>query len=297
MEVILDEHLHHQLEAFSIFLKVERNLSSHTVIAYQRDLLDYFQSTSLLTGELSIASLRQYMAMLLQNGISRRTIARKLSAIRSWCRYLAKEDGDLSPAVTVHAPKMSIRLPVVLYVDEMLALLQAPDLTRPLGIRDRAIMELLYATGMRVSECVALDLDELRLTQTFVSVMGKGAKERIVLFGTEAKVSLARYVQSARPKLAKREENALFVNHLGTRLTDRSVRRIVEGYVKQVALQKNITPHTFRHSFATHMLEGGADLRVVQELLGHVSLSTTQIYTHTAGDYLMKVYEAAHPRA
>jgi integrase/recombinase XerC len=118
-----------------------------------------------------------------------------------------------------------------------------------------------------------------------------------VLFGTEAKVSLTRYLESSRPKLAKSEEKALFVNHLGTRLTDRSVRRIVEGYVKQVALQKKITPHTFRHSFATHMLEGGADLRVVQELLGHVSLSTTQIYTHTAGDYLMKVYEAAHPRA
>lgn len=286
------------LEAFQTYLQVERNLSEYTVKAYLSDLRLFFADVTIPMDLVTITAVRKYMSDLMQEGKSRRTIARKMSALRTFYRYLADFDSSLlSPAQMVKAPKPARPLPSFLYVEEMWQLLLAPDLSTPLGMRDRALLEFLYATGVRVSECVALDVQDLHLREGIVMVLGKGSKERIVLFGSAAQDALSRYVSAGRPKVAAVGECALFINQRGTRLSDRSVRRIVNHYVTHLAMTKKVSPHTFRHTFATHLLEGGADLRVVQELLGHASLSSTQIYTHTATEYLMRVYESAHPRA
>ncbi len=286
------------LEAFQTYLQVERNVSQHTVTAYLSDLRSFFANLTMPVDQITIATVRKYMSDLMQEGKSRRTIARKISALRTMYRYLADFDpSELSEVQMVKSPKLDRPLPSFLYADEMLQLLLQPDLKTPLGMRDRALLEFLYATGVRVSECVGLDVQDLHLRQGLVIVLGKGSKERVVLFGSAAQDALTRYLTMGRSKIVADDENALFINQRGTRLSDRSVRRIVDRYVTQLALTKKVSPHTFRHTFATHLLEGGADLRVVQELLGHASLSSTQIYTHTATEYLMKVYESAHPRA
>ncbi len=293
-----DTHLHHVLEAFSTYLQIERNLSEHTIRAYMSDLVSFFSACQTPVASITAAAFRKYMASLMQEGLSRRTIARKMSALRSLYRYLAQtENLQASSATLVKAPKLDHPLPTFLYVDEILQLLMQPDITTPLGMRDRALLEFLYAAGVRVSECVNLNVNELHVSSGLVTVYGKGAKERVVVFGSQAQTAIRQYLDVGRPKLACADQPALFVNYRGTRLSDRSVRRIVDRYVEQLSITKKVSPHTLRHSFATHLLEGGADLRVVQELLGHVSLSSTQIYTHTAGEYLMKVYESAHPRA
>ncbi|WP_342767152.1 tyrosine recombinase XerC [Sulfoacidibacillus thermotolerans] len=286
------------LHAFAQYLEVERNLSGHTVSAYVHDVFAFAIWVGDLPFNVTATIIRKYLAQLVDRKLSKRSIARQMSALRSFYRFLRTVEGAKIAAVeSVRSPRLEKRLPSFLYVDEMLELLNAPDLSQPLGIRDRAILEFLYASGVRVAECVALDVSDLRVESGLVSVIGKGNRERIVLFGTDAKNAMRNYLQLSRPKLLRKEERALFLNHRGTRLSDRSVRRIVDRYVQQVALSKNVTPHTFRHTFATHLLEGGADLRVVQELLGHQSLSSTQIYTHTAKEHLMRVYELSHPRA
>ncbi len=286
------------LEAFQTYLQVERNVSQHTVKAYLSDLQMFFADLAIPVAQISITTVRKYLSDLMQEGKSRRTIARKLSALRTLYRYLADFDPSVAAiAQMVKSPKLDRPLPSFLYADEMFELLIQPDLSTPLGTRDRALLEFLYATGVRVSECVRLDVQDLHLRQGLVTVFGKGSKERVVLFGSAAQDALTRYLTVGRPRVVHVGDQALFINHRGTRLSDRSVRRIVDRYVTQLALTKKVSPHTFRHTFATHLLEGGADLRVVQELLGHASLSSTQIYTHTAAEYLMKVYESAHPRA
>lgn len=289
------------IQAFRVHLEVERNLSAHTVAAYLSDLgqfVSFAREAGWRPAGVAPSHIRKYMAGLMERGIGRRSVARKMSALRTLYRYLARTgEVEASPAGAVKSPRIERRLPSFLYVDEMFQLLSLPDEGSFLGMRDRALLEFLYATGVRVSECVSLDADDLSTALPVIRVIGKGDRERIVIYGEGARAALCRYLADARPALAGPGERALFVNRLGTRLTDRSVRRMVSTYVDRLAMAKHVSPHTFRHTFATHLLEGGADLRVVQELLGHSSLSSTQIYTHTAREHLLRVYEAAHPRA
>lgn len=294
----LSEEWEKNIHDFTLHLDVERNLSRHTVSAYICDVLSFAVWCQTAPSQVTPIMIRQYLAQLVEKELSKRSIARHMSALRSFYRFMRLLKGlQVSPIEAIRSPRLDKKLPSFLYVDEIFQLLRAPDCTQPLGIRDRAILEFLYASGVRVAECVALDLADLRMDSGLVSVIGKGNRERIVLYGSGAKMALRSYIDHARPSLAKVDEVALFVNHRGSRLSDRSVRRIVDRYVQQIALIKHITPHSFRHTFATHLLEGGADLRVVQELLGHQSLSSTQIYTHTAKEHLMRVYELSHPRA
>lgn len=289
------------IERFKGYLEVERNYSTHTLSAYMGDLRGFAAYAAGLgrhPENVGAMDIRRYVVTLMEQRLERRSIARKLSAIRSFYRQM-KRDSALSgpsPAGAVRAPRLERKLPGFLYPDEMFELLRLPDAQTPLGARDAALLEFLYATGLRVSECAAVDAGDLRLAIGVLRVIGKGAKERIVLFGEEAAHRLGRYL-AVRPSIAAPGEPALFVNRRGTRLGDRSIRRVVAGYVDRLALAKHVTPHTLRHTFATHLLEGGADLRTVQELLGHATLSSTQIYTHTAKEHLARVYDRAHPRA
>lgn len=292
---------------FIAYLKVEKNASPHTVRNYAEDLSQFLafmeKEGAHFPDEVDYLAIRHFLALMQQRAYERRTIARKLSAIRSFFRYLHRE-GQLTDTswASVSTPRTGKKLPKFLYVDEMFRLLAAPDTKKPAGLRDMAILEVLYASGIRVSELVALDLHTLDLNAGQFIVFGKGARERMVPLGRFARRSVMAYLDQGRPELLRKnkegtDEKALWLNKYGTRLTDRGVRRLVEKYVGQISLTKGISPHSIRHSFATHLLNAGADLRVVQELLGHVNISTTQIYTHITRDQLKEVYNSSHPRA
>jgi len=291
------------------YLEVERNASAYTVRNYTTDLcgsknikgwftfLKEQGVTSLDKVDRSV--LRNYLSYLVDQGVVKASIARKLSAIRSFYRYLVRE-GILSanPIERASSPKLDKRLPSFLTLKEVERLLNAPDLSHPLGQRDRAFMELLYASGLRVSELVSLNLGQINLNTNEIRVWGKGSKERVVLMGEPAAEALRNYLSQGRLKLlAEKRNSALFLNRYGQRLPERSVQRILEEYTKRVGLNKRVHPHMLRHTFATHLLDGGADLRVVQELLGHARLSSTQIYTHVTKSQARKVYLSAHPMA
>jgi len=232
-----------------------------------------------------------------EQGMSRSTMARKLAALRSFVRYLCRENIlQNNPIAAVSTPKQDKRLPKFLYPLEIQLLLDAPDVSKPLGLRDKAILETLYAAGLRVSELVGLSINNVYFDEELIKVVGKGSKERIVPLGSQAITSLKDYLHKGRPYLQKNATEALFLNKFGTRLTERSVRNIIDKYVKEVALNQKVSPHTLRHTFATHLLNAGADLRSVQELLGHVKLSTTQIYTHVTTENIQQVYHETHPR-
>jgi integrase/recombinase XerC len=285
------------------YLQVERNASPYTVRNYTTDLLGFVQFLkereidSLQEVDKSV--LRDYLSYLMKLGYVRASIARKLSAIRSFYRYLLREEFiATNPLATTASPKLDKRLPSFLTIKEMERLLEAPDLTTPQGQRDRAFLELLYASGLRVSELANLNLEQITLDTREIRVWGKGAKERMVLMGKPAARALLAYLAKGRPALlGTRKTNAVFLNRSGGRLTERSVQSILKGYADQVGLDRRVHPHMLRHTFATHLLDGGADLRVVQELLGHASLSSTQIYTHVSKTQARKVYLAAHPLA
>jgi len=295
------------LGSFTLYMQVERNASPHTVRNYAEDIsksLAFLDERSILfPQELDYLALRHYLAHLQYASYERRTIARKLSAIRSFLRFLAREGVLVSAAAALVAtPRMGKKLPKFLYMEEMLRLLSAPDTTLPAGLRDVALLEFLYASGLRVGELVSLSTACLDLNAGQGIVLGKGGRERVFYFGSFAKASVRAYLELARPVLLKKakapeKEDALWLNKYGSRLTDRGVRRIVGKYVSQTGLAMGISPHSIRHSFATHLLNGGADLRAVQELLGHVNVSTTQIYTHITREKLKNVYTSAHPRA
>ncbi|WP_243734857.1 tyrosine recombinase XerC [Paenibacillus turpanensis] len=293
----------HQIDSFLHSLRLEKQSSEHTLHNYSRDLLDfsqYMQQQHVYdAAAVSHLSVRAYLAELNHKGYAKRSVSRKLSALRSFYRFLMKESQiESSPLSLVRTPKLEKRLPKFLYSEEMAELLRSIDTSTPLGLRDAAILETIYAGGLRVSELVGMNLRSIDLHNGIALVLGKGSKERYVPLGDYACKALQSYLQEGRAKLCKSAlEEALFLNKNGGRLTDRSVRRMLEGYVEKLSLQKGISPHTLRHSFATHMLEGGADLRTVQELLGHVNISTTQIYTHVTRDHLQTVYNRAHPRA
>ena len=288
---------------FQGYLQIEKNASPHTIKNYMKDIQVFFsfmQSTEDLSlAEIDYLDVRQFLAFLNQQQYSRKTISRKLSSLRSFFRFLVRENHlEKNPFLMVSTPKSEKRLPEFMYPEEVLELLQLPDLNKNLGIRDRAILEVFYASGMRVSELVALNLESIDLDTGTALVFGKGAKERYVPLGRYSIEALQNYLQKARPKfILNRQEKALFLNKNGGRLSDRSIRRMVDKYVQHLSFQKKISPHTIRHTFATHLLNAGADLRSVQELLGHVNISTTQIYTHVTKERLQHIYNHTHPRA
>jgi len=308
----------HHLRDFLTYLSLNRNASPHTVRGYGADLRQFLTfladerdkpASLLVPADLDVDAVRAYLAMLYREGRSRASAARKLAALRAFERYLHREDlTDAEPAALVATPKPVQTIPAHLSEAEMSRLLEMPDTRSPLGRRDRAILELFYASGLRLSELVGLDLDDVNLSGRLMRVLGKGHKERIVPFNTSAGAAIRRYLPdreqirsrglllSSRSN-SKKAPDPVFVNYCGARLTARSVHRLVRRYVSACSTRFGISPHALRHSFATHLLARGADLRAIQELLGHVRLSTTQRYTHVNVAQLAEVYRKAHPRA
>lgn len=285
------------------YLEVEKNASPYTVRNYSSDLIDFLnflrdKGVNSLK-EVDRHILRDYLSRLTDRGIVKASLARKLSAIRSFYRYLMRE-GILSqnPLEGTSSPKQDKRLPSFLTIEEVKRLLSAPDLSTPQGLRNRALIELIYASGLRVSELAKLNLEQLDLDSREIRVWGKGSKERVALMGKPAASALASYLKEGRPKLlGQKKSSALFINRQGERLIERRVQKIIEECAKGAGIGKRVYPHLLRHSFATHLLDGGADLRVVQELLGHSSLSSTQVYTHVTRSQAKKIYLKAHPMA
>ncbi len=309
-----------QLRDFLEYLRLNRNASAHTSAAYESDLTQFFGFTAQSRGvaveklepsHLDLAAIRAFMADLYRQGHARTSVARKLSALRAFGRYLRREGWiETDPAALAVGPKREQKIPAHLSIDEMSRLLEMPDVSLALGRRDRAILELFYASGLRLSELVGLDLEEVNLRARMVRVMGKGAKERLVPFNSTTEDSIRAWLADrnslrtpdrGKPKAespkSKVQREPLFVNFRGARLTGRSVQRLVARYVAACSTRFGISPHALRHSFATHLLQRGADLRAIQELLGHVQLSTTQRYTHVNAAQLLDVYRKAHPRA
>ncbi len=290
------------IHEFINYLSVERGLAMNTLESYGRDLRQYSQFLQEDEADLDAASrntILNYLLFLQQQGKATATIARRLAALKAFYQFLVREKRiNADPTANLESPKLEKRLPRVLSVAEVERLLSQPDGSQPSGLRDRAMLELLYATGIRVSELVSLGVDDVNLEAGYIRCAGKGSKERIVPLGSLAIKSVREYLESGRMKLVKdREESALFVNHHGHRLTRQGFWKIVKKYADDARIEKEITPHTLRHSFATHLLENGADLRSVQEMLGHADISTTQIYTHVTKGRLKEVYARTHPRA
>jgi integrase/recombinase XerC len=283
------------------YLQAEKNVSAYTVRNYTRDLLEFFgfinEKGITTLRDVNKQTLRAYLSNLMDRKFAKSSIARKLSAVRSFYRYLMREELiSSSPAATTVSPKLDKRLPAFLTVEEAKRLVESPDISNPLGQRDRALLEMLYACGLRVSELVNLDLDQINLATNEIRVWGKGSKERIVLMGAPAAQALQTYIEKGRRELlAGKKNKALFVNRYGERILARRVQKILVKYARSI--NKSVHPHILRHTFATHLLDGGADLKVVQELLGHADLSTTQIYTHVTQHRARKIYLAAHPMA
>lgn len=290
------------VDSFLNYLKATKTESENTIKAYAGDLLQFLEYlkqkkiSEPMLKNISHLDIRGFLAYLQKQDMSKRTIARKLSALRTFFKYLMIEGiVEENIAKSVSSPKPSKKLPLFLYPGEIEKLLSAPK-KDVLGFRDKAILELLYATGMRVGELVSLKVHDLNLGSNYIIVFGKGSKERIVFFGQKAAESIEEYLMKSRPHLLKDINcDSLFLNKNGTGISARSIRRIIEKYVKLTALNNKISPHTLRHTFATHMLNNGADLKTVQELLGHSSLSTTQIYTHVTKERLKEVYDKTFP--
>jgi integrase/recombinase XerC len=285
------------------YLGVERHASPYTVRNYSHDLrhfLEFLQREKVATlDEVDRHLLRRYIASLQKEGLEKASISAKLSALRSFYRYLMQENiVSANPLLAVSSPKLEKRLPTFLSSDELNRLLDAPDTSTPQGQRDRAMLELLYASGLRVSEIVGLNVSQVNLEAREIRVWGKRSKERMVLMGEPAVFALDLYLREGRRQLlGDYRSEALFVNLYGRRLSARSLQKAIQRYADEAGLGRRVHPHMLRHSFATHLLDGGADLRVVQELLGHADLSSTQVYTHVTQSQARKVYLAAHPRA
>jgi integrase/recombinase XerC len=334
--------MHEHLKQFLQFLRLNRNASPHTVRAYESDLSQFIahaaagagiKRSELTPAQMDRAAIRRFLGELHARGQTRASAARKLAAARTFLRYLRREGIiEDDPGALVATPKRDIRMPAHLSEQEIVALIAAAPDTTPLGRRDRAILELFYASGLRLSELVGLDLDDVNLSGRMSRVRGKGGKERLVPFNTSAAKAIRAYLNDremlvrgragqdrqegqdrqdgkdrkprrsslsspSSPSRPIRQRNALFVNYRGGRLTVRSVDRLVRRYVAATSARMGISPHALRHSFATHLLQRGADLRAIQELLGHAQLSTTQRYTHVNAAQLVEVYRKAHPRA
>ena len=314
------------LKAFLAYLKLNRHVSPHTVRAYGTDVTQYLAWVASQTGkkmselepaDLDMPSVRSHLAELNKAGKARSSVARKLSGLRTFVKYLRREEIiDHDPTAMAVAPRRDHTIPTHLSEPEIERLIETPNTGDPLGRRDRAMLELFYASGLRLSELVAIDLEDLSLSERMVRVMGKGGKERLVPFNqstltalrawmhdrTEILARVSPKVEGRKPKAGSRQprvetRDPLFINYRATRLTGRSVDRLLRRYVAQCSTRIGISPHALRHSFATHLLQRGADLRAIQELLGHARLSTTQRYTHVNAAQLIDVYRKSHPRA
>lgn len=291
-----------ELRRFLDYLVAERNASPYTISNYRREIAQFLM---FLEGEgitqwsdVTRVVLRRYLGWLNSQGYAKASIARRLSELRSFGRFLMREGiVPQNPFRAISSPKLPKRLPSAISQPDAKTLVTAPSLATPQGLRDRAMLEVLYGGGVRVSELVGLNLASLDTRRRELLVWGKGAKERIVLLGQPAVNALVDYIDHGRPKLLKRTTNALFLNRLGGRLTTRSVMTTTKKYTHLAGIEKKVSPHTLRHTFATHLLDGGADLRSVQELLGHARLSTTQIYTHISQNRAREVYLRSHPLA
>ena len=285
------------------YLKVERGLSENTIASYGIDLklfLEYLRENEIPSfKQVNKEIIVNYMQAEKNNNKANSSILRSVSSLRKFFQYLAQEKIiEKDPMLLIDTPKKKQHLPQVLTKEEVEKLLHSPNTGQVLGLRDRAMLELMYATGLRISEIINLKLEDLHLTMGTLQTLGKGHKERIVPVGDEAIKWVNRYLEEARPKLLKQKRsNYLFLNFHGNNLTRQGVWKNLKAEVRKAGIQKNITPHTLRHSFATHILENGADLRIVQELLGHADISTTQIYTHLSNKQLADIYNRAHPRA
>ena len=293
-----------RMQLFLEYLTVELGLSANTRQAYERDLRLFCKTLGFKNSDALVNVNREqitgYMTQLKEKGLAAATIARKLAAIKAFYRFMTAEGYmDVNPAEVVEAGTKGIKLPRVLSEDEVVRLLNQPDITTAEGFRDRTMLEVLYATGMRVSELINLTLERVDLNMKYIIAFGKGSKERIVPLGSVAAEFLQQYLEKVRPKLthAGRNTNIVFLAFGGHELTRQRFWQIIRGYGRKANINKALTPHILRHSFATHLLDNGADLRSVQELLGHSDISTTQIYTHLTNKRLRDIYAKAHPRA
>lgn len=294
------------LEDFKGYILVEKNFSQHTAKAYCSDILSYLIWLGNDTCEKADSSkLKDYLHFMQKFNYKKTTIARKIASIRTFYKYLFREKKvESNPAQNLISPKRPKNLPKFLSTDEVEEILNNINIGTPAGYRNRAILELLWASGMRISELSNLNFGNLNLANNEITVFGKGAKERIILVTDRAKDYLEKYISLARPLVAKgytrpaiNDDTPVFINKTGYRLQTRMIRNVINDVVEKIELPKHVTPHMFRHSFATHLIENGADLRVVQELLGHASISNTQIYTHISMQHMKEVYEETHPRA
>ncbi len=291
----------HHLHEFLAHLAVERNLSPRTIESYRRDLVQFtswLEEQSINLSEVERATLRNYLGSRRDHGLSARSAARALSTLRGFFRFLVNTQiQTIDPTANLRSPSLWQTVPHVLTTDEIEALLGSPDTSTSLGLRDRAMFETLYATGLRVSELVGLTTERVRLDPGYVRVIGKGRKERVVPLGKSAISWIDDYLGHARPQLNKQRLSELFLNHRGGALTRQGFWKILRGHAQRAQIRSPLSPHIVRHSFATHLVENGADLRAVQMMLGHASLTTTEIYTHVARERLRRLYDEKHPRA
>lgn len=294
------------LEDFKSYIIAEKNFSEHTAKAYCSDILSFLVwMDDECCEDVNFSKIRDYIHFIQKFNYKKTTVARKIASLRTFYKYLYREQKiDSNPAMNLNNPKRPKSLPKFLTPDEVEQILNNTKIETPAGYRNRTILELLWATGMRISELSGLNFGDLNLEHNEIRVFGKGSKERIILVTDRAKNYLERYIESARALIPKgfpvppQDENSpVFINNTGYRLQTRTVRNVINEVVEKINLPKHVTPHVFRHSFATHLIENGADLRVVQELLGHASISNTQIYTHVSTQHLKEVYNQSHPRA
>ena len=305
--------MHEYLDRFADHLKYERNVSEHTLRNYLSDLEQFYDYLCPVgpsgarrhvdIKQIDHITIREYLGKLYQEKRKKTSIARKLATLRTFFKFLCREQVlEMNPARLVASPRLEKKLPKVLSVEDVIRFIETPDPDTVLGKRDRAILELLYASGVRVAELAGLNLEDIDFTHTSIRVRGKGRKERIVPFGSQAKDALQKYLGVRGELLVEapedlRDPSVLFLNYQGTRITTRSVGRMIDKYVEECAMSNDISPHSLRHCFATHLLGNGADLRSIQELLGHALLSSTQIYTQVSMEKIMEVYDKAHPKA
>lgn len=284
-------------------LRLERNLSENTISSYKNDLsslLNFLKDSGINDpSEIKPKLLNDFFVLLTKLGLSSRSSARYYSSLKGFFGYLFSSGYiEINPMEKISAPKVSKGLPIVLNFNEIEAILSQPDTNKKLGLRDKALLETFYACGLRVSELINLKISDLFLNEEMIRVFGKGSKERFVPIGSSAIKWIEEYLKNSRPLLEKKakSQHVLFLNNRGTKLSRMGIWKLVDSYAKQAGIKKEVHPHTFRHSFATHLLEGGADLRAVQEMLGHVDISTTQIYTHIDRDYIKQIHRDYHPR-
>lgn len=297
--------MENHLRDFKEYMQVEKGLAKNTLLSYERDLrnyIHYLQNVETLhsLNDVQRVHIIHFLNFLKEQGKSMKTLARHIASVRAFHQFLLRaKAADQDPSIHIETPKSERSLPKVISLTEVEKLLDSPNEQTHFGLRDKAMLEILYATGIRVSELIQIDLDHVHLTMGFVRVIGKSNKERVIPIGRTAGEAIKRYLQDGRLNFvdSKHKEDALFLNHQGRRLTRQGFWKILKKLASEAGIQQELTPHTLRHSFATHLLENGADLRAVQEMLGHADISTTQIYTNVTKTKLKEVYSKFHPRA